>query len=471
MPCHMASRARTALALALAAVVALALPLAALPGTALAEGASSEAAADNPPDLSCAAAVLCDRTTGTVLYEKDADARRAPASTTKVMTALLVLESADLDDEVTVEDSDLAEITSEDSVAGLRAGETLSVRDLLACLLLPSGNDAAYVLARYVGGGDWHAFVDMMNARAADLGCTGTHFVNPCGLAGEDHYTTARDLATIFDEALTHDEFSQIAGSLTWDLPATSQNPARTLRSTDSLADPDSPAYLGGVVTAAKTGTTNLAGRCLVAAADRDGMELTGVVLGAPLEKDAQGVTANFTDMSALLSWGLDAWQTGAVVEEGDTLASADVTLSSDGDSVGAVATSQVVATVPRGTTLDDLMVQVPWTGAFQAPVEAGQDLGQAQVLLGTRELGTVSLAAATGMRLSVPALVMWWLSDPLHAALVVAALVAVVVATALLTSGSRRRGRSRLRVQARGNRVVARPYEPTHLRDGHRRR
>ena len=151
------------------------------------------------------------------------------------MTALVVLENADLDAEVTVEEGDLDEVTWDSSIAGLKVGETLTVRDLLACLLVPSGNDASYVLARFVGGGDWHAFVDMMNERAAQLGCEGTHFANPCGLHDDNHYSTARDLVRIFEAALAYPEFEEIAGSESWDLPETSQNPARTLESTESL--------------------------------------------------------------------------------------------------------------------------------------------------------------------------------------------------------------------------------------------
>ena len=176
------------LLVALAATGATALTLT-VPVRALAdEGATQVYSAAQAPELSAQAAFLYDRTTGTVLLDKNAGERHYPASMTKVMTALVALEHANLTDEVTVEQADLDMITADSSNAGLRAGETLTVENLLACLLLPSGNESSYVLARHVAG-DYQAFVDMMNSRAAELGCTGTHFVNPCGLHDDNHYT------------------------------------------------------------------------------------------------------------------------------------------------------------------------------------------------------------------------------------------------------------------------------------------
>lgn len=471
---------RPCLARALRATCALALACAfgltaLLPAPALADdSASADAAAysaDEPPELSSPAAFLVDRTTGTVLLEKNADERREPASTTKVMTALVVLENADLDEQVTVEESDFDEVTADSSVAGLVAGETLSVRDLLACLLVPSGNDASYVLARAVAG-DWQSFVEMMNEKAAELGCTGTHFANPCGLPDDDHYTTAHDLALIMEAALQYPEFSEIAGSETWDLPATSGNPARTLKSTDFMLNPDGPVYLGeGVVTAAKTGYTEDAGRCLVAAAQKDGMDLVGVVLGAENVADASDVTPNFYDMRSMLEWGFGAWQTGSVVSAGDVVSAVDVTLSTDGESVDVEAADSVVATVPRGTTLSDLTVTPAWgasgedpavydegEGAFRAPLEDGQELGTVTLSLAGRDLGSVGVVAARAMGLSIPAFVIWWLSDPVHMLIAVVVAVAVFVTIGLLASWrTRRRKRERYHM-AVGQRPRVRP-------------
>lgn len=439
-----------ALTLSLGAVAGLS----ALPARALADDATLSA--DRAPQVSSPVALLQDRDTGTVLYEKDADARRYPASITKVMTALVVLEHADLDDSVTTQESDFDYLTPDSSTAGLKAGETLTVRDLLACLLIPSGNDAAYVLARAVGG-DVASFVELMNERAEELGCTGTHFVNPCGLHDDNHYTTARDLVKIFDAALAQPEFSKIAGSATWDLPATEQNPARTLTTTDFLSEGDSPVFMGDAIVASKTGYTDDAGKCLITAASRDGMNLVGVVLGASNVLDAHGVTENFYDMRDLLEWGFGAWQTGEIVAPGDALATVDVELSSTGDEVAAVSAGSITATVPRGTTLEDLTVSAPVEGSVQAPIEQGQSFGDVTVSLGERALGTVGVQAASAMELSVPDFVLWWLSDPVHAIIVVVIVAAVLVTVGLAaSSSSRRRRRGRYEIAVGQRRRVA---------------
>lgn len=420
-----------------------------------AEGAAAEAgatwSADAPPEVSAPAALLVDRTTGTVLYEREADALRTPASLTKVMTALVTLERANLDDVVTVEQADLDNLTPESSVAGLKAGETLTVRDLLACLLIPSGNDAAYVLARHVGG-DWQTFVGLMNERATSLGCASTSFADPCGLSS-DIVTTARDLVTIFEAALEHPEFLEIAGSATWDLPATEKNPARTLETTDALIVSDSPVYMGETVIASKTGFTNDAGKCLLAAAERDGMSLVGIVMGASDETDEDGITPNFYDLRDLFEWGFGAWVTGNVVSAGDVLASREVTLSKDGDAVDAVATGSIFATVPRGTTVADLTVAVPWEGTepLQAPVKEDTNLGRVSVSLDGRTLGTVGVRTASEMELSIPDFAIWWVtSDPVHMGIVaggVAVLFVLVGTIAALASRTRRKDRDAAQV------------------------
>lgn len=461
-------RARRTSSLAVCAALAVALLGAVMPaGVARADEVAPAAevapattySVDVLPELSSPVAFLVETGTQTVLLNKDADARRDPASTTKVMTALLVIENLDLDAQVSVEEGDFAEVTADSSVAGLVAGETLSVRDLLACLLLPSGNDASYVLARAVAG-DWQSFVGMMNERAAELGCAGTHFANPCGLPDDNHYTTARDLATILQAALAYPEFVEIAGSATWDLPATSGNPARTLENTNQLINPESPVYMDGVVTAGKTGFTYDAGRCLVVGAEKDGMRVVGVVLGAGDEVDEQGVAASFTDMRALLDWGFGAWQTGSLVVEGDVIASADVSLSENGEAVDARSTGEIVATVPRGTTLQDLTVTPTWQGAegedgsFQAPIEEGDALGTAGIALGDREFGEVGLVAARAMELSIPAFVLWWLSDPVHLGIVIGSVVAVVAIVALIVGLAARRRRRRMRHRGKHSRA-----------------
>lgn len=244
------------------------------------------------PELSARAATLVDARSGQVLHARQADERLAPASTTKLMTALLVVETGRYFDRVTVEAADLVG----GSVMGLTAGETLSVRELLDGLLLVSGNDAAYALARYVGarqpgpGAPVARFVARMNARAAALGLRNTSFRNPEGLDTPGHYSSAADLATLARAALREPVIAQVVATSA----ATIHGRQRvyTLRNINRLLG-TYPGTLG-----VKTGTTEAAGECLIALVERDGHRLLSVVLGSG---------DRYADTRALLDWGFAA--------------------------------------------------------------------------------------------------------------------------------------------------------------------
>ena len=220
------------------------------------------AAAANAPALDATAALLVSPESDMVLYEKNADEKRYPASTTKIMTALLTLENvSDLSAVVTAEASDFENVTADSSNAGIKLGEQVTVKDLLYALMLPSANEAAYMLARHVGG-SWEQFVDMMNERAAELGCTGTHFCNPCGLHEDDHYTTAHDLYRIAKQAMKDATFRDIVSTVQHRMAKTNLHEERIILTTNQLIfssfQPWSYANCLGI----KTGHTSQAGNC-----------------------------------------------------------------------------------------------------------------------------------------------------------------------------------------------------------------
>ena len=161
------------------------------------------------PNIRAKCTILADPETGQVFYERNADERAFPASTTKIMTALLVLKYCELDETETCLEEDKSTLEPGSTLAGIKTDETMTIHDLLYCLLLPSGNEAANMLARHVGG-TVENFVWMMNEQAAILGCTGTHFANPHGLHDDNHYTTARDLYLIAAEAMQNETFAEI---------------------------------------------------------------------------------------------------------------------------------------------------------------------------------------------------------------------------------------------------------------------
>jgi D-alanyl-D-alanine carboxypeptidase (penicillin-binding protein 5/6) len=224
------------------------------------------------PQVACSAAILMEGATGQVLYEHNPDARLANASTTKIITAIVVAERCDLQEKVTV--SEAACSVGESSI-WLEPGETLTVEQLLYALLIQSANDAATALAEHVGG-SVQGFADLMNARAAELGCTNSHFMNPHGLDDPNHYTSARDLAILGRHAMTIPIIRKVVPTQSYVIPWAGHPWDRVAESHNRFYK--RYAYATGI----KTGLTDNAGYCLVGAAMKDGRELISVVLNSP---------------------------------------------------------------------------------------------------------------------------------------------------------------------------------------------
>ena len=223
-------------------------------------------------EISAKSAVLIDAASGQVLYQKNADERLPMASTTKIMTALCALELADIDDVITI---DVRAVGVEGSSAYLQAGETLTLLQLLYALLLQSANDAAAAIA--IGtAGSIEAFAAYMNEKARELGLTDTHFDNPHGLDSENHYTTAKELGLIAREVLACPTLRAICATRSITIPGAQEQPARTLINHNKMLR----TYQGAI--GLKTGFTKRSGRCLVSAAERDGLTLIAVTLSAP---------------------------------------------------------------------------------------------------------------------------------------------------------------------------------------------
>ena len=224
-------------------------------------------------------AILIEASTGEVLFEKNADEILYPASTTKILTAYIALQMSDLEnDVVTVSQNAIDLVPPTYSTVPLSAGEEVPMEDLIAAMLVMSGNEAANAVAEYLSG-SIDAFADLMNETAQMLGCSAdTHFVNPSGVHDVNHYTTARDLAIIAQVAMQDSRFRQMVSSATYQMPDTNKRPARTLVGGTSILKPDDNYYYADA-TGIKTGFTNAAGYCFVGSAERGNIELISVVL------------------------------------------------------------------------------------------------------------------------------------------------------------------------------------------------
>ena len=225
--------------------------------------------------------LLADTKTGKILYERNIDEKIYPASLTKLMTAILVVENCELDEIVTVSENAVLSVPTGYVNSNLQVGEELTVEDLLYVMLIPSANDAANALAEHVGG-NIESFSTMMNSRAKELGCTGSNFTNPSGLHQEEHYTTTRDLFFISQKAVENDLIEKIIGTTTYTLPSTNKytKEPRIFATTNYMMKKSMKNYYCDYCIGAKTGYTGEAKNCVVEFARKDGIELTAIVMG-----------------------------------------------------------------------------------------------------------------------------------------------------------------------------------------------
>lgn len=328
------------------------------------------------PQIMAPAAVVLDLKTGQVLYAKEATRRMYPASTTKILTALVVLQNAKLDDRIRA--SERAACT-EGSAIWLRKGEEMTVRDALYALLLNSANDVATALAEKVGGSVGN-FVRLMNQTARACGATDSHFNNPHGLPDENHYTTALDLARITRVAMGNKVFREIVATKTKTIRRSAPEDLSLLVNHNKLLW----RYEGA--TGVKTGYTTQAGQCLVASAQRDGRELVAVVLGS--------VGANvWQDAAVLLDYGFSAYRLVELVKEGQVIGSVPVA-----GGVGPV-TLKVARSFWYNLPADKPALTLPdWQLSLtpvEAPVAQGQTLGEVVFTGPSGELGRVAVVAA----------------------------------------------------------------------------
>ena len=368
------------------------------------DSANVIAAADDAPETNAEAALLISPDSGLVLYEKNADERRYPASTTKILTALLVLEQVtDLSETVTAQASDFAMMDEDSSNAGIVVGETVTIEDLLYGLMLPSGNECAYMLARHVGG-TYDAFVDMMNRRAEELGCTGTHFSNPCGLHEDTHYTTARDLYRIAYVAMQDDTFVDIVTTTHHRMSPTNMHPEedRIIYTTNQLIrssyQPWAYAYCKGL----KTGNTSQAGNCFVGYAENGNAKLYSVVMGCDDHSaEYYDIPASFTDTKALFQWGFEAFSARTLATQGEAVGSVRVNLSTDTDQLVLTVKNDVTALLPRDLEIEQMQTTSTTPEEVDAPIHAGDIIGSITYSYRGVDYGTVELVALTDVELS----------------------------------------------------------------------
>lgn len=305
------------------------------------------------PEITSDTGVLMDADSGILLYDKGGDELRYPASITKVMTLLLAVENSSLDDQVTFTETGIRDISWDSGNIGMQLGEVMSMEDCLYALFIQSANEVAAQIAEYVGGTEQN-FIDMMNERAAQIGCTNTHFMNASGLPDENHYTTARDMALIMREAYKNKTVRKIMKTPTYTIQPTNMNSeSRRLHTHHPMFAEESPYYYKGCV-GGKTGFTNAAGSTLVTVVKRK----KGTYIAVTMKAQEQGYAVS--DSAAMFDY---AYNNFSKIEV-------------DGGSV----------LVPNGTEVNSLTIHTQQTG----------DNEERTYYLGDYLVGTATVPLAT---------------------------------------------------------------------------
>ena len=352
-----------------------------------------------------------------VFFERNADQKVFPASTTKIMTTLIALENGNLDDEFMVGEEVLGttqKFSSYSSLMGIQPGETLTLRDLVYGLMLVSGNDAGEAIAKHVSG-SIDGFVALMNQKAAELGMTSTHFTNPHGVQADDHYTTARDMAKLMAYALKNEEFIKIAETKTYTVPANSvRTTALELVNTDRLLNAVSTDIYPTVyqyAIAGKTGDTDSAGKCLVCAAQKDGARVIYASFGD--KKDLYNGDTDMTNLARFINaakvfeyvfdngyqkvtaaeLGLQkSFTTGVVGADEADLVNGQLTMSAMLDNVAIRALPAKINSYKANAA--SITANMVLTTDAQAPITAGQSMGSVEYKVGDTTICTAPLVA-----------------------------------------------------------------------------
>ena len=316
--------------------------------------------------------ILTDANTGKILYSKSAFEKRFPASTTKLMTAILTLENCELSDVATVSHNAIFSIPIGYSHASLKEGEKLTIEQLLNVLLIPSANDAAVVLAEHIAG-SVENFSEMMNNKAKELGCVNTHFVNPNGIHDENHYSCAYDLAIIGRYAMKFEDIMRIAKVNQYTLPKTNKydKTDRIFNSTNGLINKNSE-YYNKYATGLKTGYTDKSGYCIVTTANQGDVELLAVVLGS------ESIDDRYEDCNTLFDYCFENYSYKSLINSREIIENVKVSgATSETKSLNIIAKNNVTALVKNDLDIKSVEPKIEINENLTAPIAQDAVVGR----------------------------------------------------------------------------------------------
>ena len=341
--------------------------------------------------------LLYETQTDTLMYAWNADERLPPASLAKILTALIAVEQGDLSAKVTVRQEVLNTVSKNAVKSDILAGEVLTLEDLLYCMMVDSGNDAAAVIADHISGSQ-EAFVQQMNEYAQSLGCVDTNFTNVHGIHEENQYSTARDLGRILAAAVKNESFCDIFGAVYYSVPASNLSEDRHLVSENYLINGDIvQIYYDGRVKGSRTGVTEDKNRCIASVAESNGLQLVSIILGSASVYEESGVKVRsfggYTETSDLLDLAFDGYQPCQLIYNGQILKQEPV---ENGDCYVSLGTAASAATVlPGGVSVDDLNVQYEHINqTLKAPIKKGDLLSCVKFTYGGKCVAQLDLYA-----------------------------------------------------------------------------
>ena len=342
-------------------------------------------------DIEANAGALISLDTGEIIFEKNMDKKVYPASITKIMTAVVVLESGKFKPKakitMTREILDMV-LGTGSAVSNLQEGEEITQLDLMYLVVMSSFGDCTYLAAQYYGG-SVENFVDKMNAKAKELGLKGTHYQNPVGLHDDENYTTVRDIYTLTSYALKFDTFKTICETSRYTMPATNMSGERTLTSTNNLQNANTPYYYQ-YAKGVKTGYTDEAGRCLVSTANYNGYNYMCILMGCPVDDDEQ-----FVDSAELYRWAFNNFSFKEVANSTEPVCEIPVELSLETDYVSLYFKKPFISVLPNEADDSTIVVKTKLKAeSIEAPVKKGEVLGTADVIYAEQVIGTVDLVA-----------------------------------------------------------------------------
>lgn len=342
-------------------------------------------------DVHCNSAILIDARTGNVLYEKNSNKQAYPASTTKILTAYIALsQNQDMNTEIIPSRNSVMSVPSGSSIAYFSENEKLTLEQVLFGLLLPSGNDAANILAEHISGSNAN-FAELMNVTAEKLGATNSHFTNPSGLHDNEHYTTAADLAKIAYHVMKIPKFKEIVSQSRYTMPKTNVSKTdRTFINTNKLLT--SGEYYYESATGIKTGYTSQAGNCLVSSASKDGVELIAVVLGG--HTIPVGKSAIYTDTINLFNFGFSNYHNNQLVAPSNLITTV-VPKKSGKQTLELITDSPINVLVENGDTPTFEKI-ISLNEKIVAPIKKGDVLGTLTYTKNEEIAGIVNLVAKT---------------------------------------------------------------------------